>query len=134
MGGARKAGERAKRFRVGGGAVWNGGRMNKKFLGENFFGALYVINVVAQSLFSLALPIALAILGSWLLTERCAAPQWIYAPLVTVGALVGLVSMVRFAIAASENLERLEREREAGDARHRAKAREEKSPEPREKE
>ena len=67
---------------------------------------------MAQSIITLLSPAALMFFIGWLATKKLGAPAWIYAPLLIVGFLAGLVSMVRFAISASEGLERLEKERE----------------------
>lgn len=76
---------------------------------KKFVGALYAINIIAQAAFTLVTPAALMLFISWLLVEKCSAPTWIYAPLITVGVLAGFISMVKFTIDASEGLERLER-------------------------
>lgn len=81
-------------------------------INKHFIGALYVVNIVAQSIITLLSPAALAFFIGWLATAKFGAPGWIYVPLLTVGFLAGLVSMIRFAISASEGLERLEKERE----------------------
>lgn len=77
---------------------------------KKFVGALYVMNIIAQSIFTLLTPVLLMLLLSWLLCEKCGVGGWIYALLVTVGALAGLISMIKFAISASEGLERLEKQ------------------------
>ncbi len=75
-----------------------------------FVGALYVINIVSQALFTLVIPIALGVLASYLLVRFASAPEWIYALLVTGGALSGLYGMVKFVLGAMASLERLEKE------------------------
>ena len=77
---------------------------------KNFVSSLYVLNIVFQCIFSLAAPIGLTVLISWLLVRYAGAPGWIYAPIVIVGVITGLISMVKFAISASEALERLEKQ------------------------
>ena len=77
---------------------------------KNFVSSLYVLNIVFQCIFSLATPIGLTVLISWLLVRYAGAPGWIYAPIVIVGVITGLISMVKFAISASEALERLEKQ------------------------
>ena len=81
--------------------------MNRKLI-----GAIYVLNIVFQSFFSLLMPIGLGLLISWLSVERLGAPGWIYAVLITLGTLSGLYSMVRFILAAAGGLDRLEKEQE----------------------
>ncbi len=82
-------------------------KMHKKF-----FGFLYGLNIISQAIFSLLTPAALLFALSWLLVRYTGAPEWLYTIFITVGVLAGLVSMVRFAITASENLERLENSKE----------------------
>ena len=77
---------------------------------KNFVGALYVMNIVLQCIFTLLTPAALAFLLSWLLTSKLGAPIWIYAIFLPIGFIMGLISMVKFAISASEGLERLEKQ------------------------
>jgi TRAP-type C4-dicarboxylate transport system permease small subunit len=79
---------------------------------RKFISAMYLLNIVFQSFFNLALPIGAAILASWLLVEKASAPGWIYAPLVIVGVVIGFVSMIRFILSATRALDRLEAERE----------------------
>ena len=83
--------------------------MNKKY--KELVSSIYVLNIIAQSIFSLAVPIGLMLLLSWILTTRAGAPGWIYAPLVVLGVAVGFISMIKFALSASESLERLEKQR-----------------------
>jgi len=71
---------------------------------------MYVLNIVSQAIINLALPIGFGVLGSWLLVRYANAPGWVYAPLVTVGALIGFYSTVRFVLGAMAALERLEKE------------------------
>lgn len=80
-------------------------------INKNFISALYVFNIVIQSIISLLSPAAVAFLIGWLFVSKVGAPTWIYAPLIVLGVIVGFVSMIRFAISASEGLERLERQR-----------------------
>jgi TRAP-type C4-dicarboxylate transport system permease small subunit len=70
----------------------------------------YVLNIVFQSFFNLALPMLLMAGGAWLLVRYASAPEWIYAPLIVFGALAGLYSMVKFILSAMAALDRLERE------------------------
>jgi F0F1-type ATP synthase assembly protein I len=79
---------------------------------KKFFGFMYGLNIISQAIFSLLTPAALLFALSWLLVRYVGAPEWLYAIFITVGVLAGLVSMVRFAISASENLERLEKQKE----------------------
>lgn len=76
---------------------------------KKLVSALYVMNIVAQSVITLLTPAALAFLLAWLLVDKCSLPRWIYAPFIVVGIIAGFISMIKFAISASEGLERLER-------------------------
>ena len=76
-----------------------------------FVSAMYLLNILFQSLFNLAIPILLMLGLSWLLVTKCGAPEWLYAILGVVGALVGMMSMIKFIIGAGASLERLEKER-----------------------
>lgn len=77
---------------------------------KKFVSTLYVMNIIAQSIITLVTPAALMFLLAWLLVEKCSLPSWVYVPFIALGFLAGFVSMIRFAISASEGLNRLERE------------------------
>lgn len=79
---------------------------------KKFFGFMYGLNIISQAIFSLLTPAALLFAICWLLVSKSGAPEWLYAIFITVGVLIGLISMVRFAISASENLQRLEKQKE----------------------
>lgn len=72
------------------------------------YNAFYVMNIVFQSIFTLLWQIGLAILVGWVFVTYVSAPPWIYAPLILLGVCTGLVSMVRFILAAMKSLESLE--------------------------
>jgi len=78
---------------------------------KNLVSALYVMNIVFQCILTLVAPAAFMLLISWLFVTRLSAPTWLYAILIPLGFLTGLVSMIKFAISASLGLERLEKER-----------------------
>lgn len=84
---------------------WESGKVHKKF-----FNALYALNIFFQGFLSLIFPIALSLLISWIAVDKLSAPEWIYAPIVILGVVAGLCSMIRFIIAAGNALERLEAE------------------------
>jgi len=69
------------------------------------------MNIVFQCILTLVAPAAFMLLISWLFVTRLSAPTWLYAILIPLGFLTGLVSMIKFAISASLGLERLEKER-----------------------
>ena len=65
---------------------------------RKFFNAMYVFNIVIQSIISLVSPIAVGILIAWLLTEKAGVGGWIYVVLIILGVISGLFSMVRFTL------------------------------------
>ena len=69
------------------------------------------MNVLVSALFTLLTPVGILFLIAWLLNTKAGVGNYIYAVLLIVGVLVGLVSMIRFLIKASETLERIEKER-----------------------
>ncbi len=77
---------------------------------KKLFSVLYAINIISQAIFTLLLPAALGFCLSWLFVAKLGAPRWLYAVLITVGVITGLVSMVKFSIAAAEGLERLDKQ------------------------
>ena len=81
-----------------------------------FVSAMYLLNILFQSLFNLATPILLMLGLSWLLVTKCGAPEWLYAILGVFGALVVFVSMIKIILGAMSSLERLEKEHAESDA------------------
>lgn len=79
-------------------------------MNKNFISAMYVMNIVFQCILTLLMPAAFMLFVAWLLVTKLGAPSWIYALLIVAGVIIGLVSMVKFAISASEGLERLEKQ------------------------
>ena len=75
------------------------------------YSTFYVINIVFQSIFTLLWQIATALLVGWIFVRFVGAPSWIYVPLILLGVASGLISMVRFILAAMKSLERIEEER-----------------------
>lgn len=69
---------------------------------------VHTVNIVFQSIFTLAMYIGLGLLTGWLASNYWGAERWIYVPCILGGVTIGLVSMVRFVLLASRNLERLE--------------------------
>ena len=80
-----------------------------------FVSAVYLLNIIFQSFFDLAMPIGISILASWLLVEKASAPGWIYAPLVVIGVIIGFPSMIRFILSATKALDRLEEQKKVND-------------------
>jgi hypothetical protein len=79
---------------------------------ERISDALHALNIVFQSLYSLALPIGFGALLSYLLTEYTSIGSWIWAVLLTIGTIIGFYSMVKYILTAAKNLEQLEKQRE----------------------
>ena len=77
---------------------------------KRFVSALYVLNIIAQAIFTLLTPPLLFFFFAWLLVERAGTPDWTYAVAIIIGVLLGLVSMVKFTLSASLALERLEKQ------------------------
>ena len=79
---------------------------------RKFITPVYVLNMLIQSLFTLALPIGAAIGISYLLVNHASVGGWIYAVLITLGIISGFFSMIRFIIRGMAALEALEKQRE----------------------
>lgn len=77
---------------------------------KKLVGALYIMNIVSQAIFTLLLPILVGFGISWLLVTYLSAPSFIYVILIMLGVLSGLYSMVRFVLSAMAAYERLEKE------------------------
>ena len=72
--------------------------------------SLYVLNIVSQAIFTLAMPIGLGVLVAYLLTSYAGAPSGVWEVLIVFGALSGIYSMIKFILSAMAGLERLEKE------------------------
>ncbi len=88
-----------------------------------FVDSLYIINTLIQSLFSLAFPMLCGLGGGWLLVEKCGAPRFLYPLLITLGAIIGLYSMIRFIIGTMAAVENLEAERKKKEQEEKKKMR-----------
>ena len=77
----------------------------------NAISFIYVLNIVAQALFSLVFSVAVFFGIGDLAVTYLGAPSWVYIPLILVGVGVGFVSMVRFILSAMAGLDRLEAQR-----------------------
>lgn len=77
---------------------------------KKLVSALHTLNILFQALYSLALPIGIGALASFLLVKYASAPRWIWALLLVAGALMGLYSMIKYLLSAIKNLERLEKQ------------------------
>ena len=81
--------------------------------------SLHVVNIVSQSIFTLLWQIALGVGIGYVAVTYWSAPRWIYIPLILAGVITGIVSMVKFLLAAMNSLDRLEAQH-ASDAKKRA--------------
>ena len=79
---------------------------------NKILSALHSLNIVFQALYSLAMPIGIGALASYLITKYTSVGGWIWAVLLVVGVFIGLYSMVKFILTATANLERLEKQTE----------------------
>lgn len=80
------------------------------FMQNKLFSVMYAINIVVQAVFTLLTPVALMFCIALLFVKRAGAPEWLYAILIPLGVIAGLLSMVKFTISATAGLERLEKE------------------------
>ena len=81
---------------------------------KKLVSAMYVLNIVAQAIFTLLTPPAILFLASYLLIKYCSLDEWIYAIAIPVGMFLGIGSMVKFILAAMRNLDRIEEENGTG--------------------
>ena len=81
--------------------------------------AMYAFNIVLQAFWTLLFPIGGGLFLGWLLTEKCGMGSYIFVILILLGALTGIVSMIRFLLSALAGLERLEKEQREKNDFHR---------------
>lgn len=74
------------------------------------YSALYVINIVFQAIFTLVWQMAFGLAVGWLLVRFAGAPGWVYVITILAGLAMGLVSMVRFILAAMNALDKIEKD------------------------
>ena len=72
---------------------------------------MYALNILISAIFTLLTPVGILFLIAWLLNTKAGVGSFIYAVLLIIGVLIGLVSMIRFLVRSSEVLERIEKER-----------------------
>lgn len=77
------------------------------------YSAIFVVNTIIQSIFTLLIYIGAGLLLSWLLVDKCGWPTWIYALTITISAISGLFSMIKFILSAMRALDNLEKSRDA---------------------
>ena len=71
---------------------------------------LYLLNIIFQALFSLPFSIGVALFLGWVCTTYWSLPPWVYVPLILSGVIVGIISMLKFILAATRGLDNLERQ------------------------
>lgn len=76
------------------------------------FNALYVVNIVMQSIFTLLFDTGIAVLIGWLLTAKADVGKWVFVPLILLGLGVGIYSMIKLILISMKNLEKLEKNQE----------------------
>ena len=72
------------------------------------FSAVYVVNVVFQSIFTLLFDTGVCVLIAYLLNSYAGVGRWIFVPFVLFGLALGIFSMVKLILSAMRSLERLE--------------------------
>ncbi len=83
---------------------------------KKFINAFNLLNVLLQALYSLAFPIGVGALASFLLVKYAYAPKWIWAVLLVIGTFCGLFSMIKFILSATANIDRIEKQRQQTEA------------------
>lgn len=78
---------------------------------RNLVSALYVLNIIFQAIFTLLIAPAFFFFINYLCVRNLSFPKWTYAISLSVGFIIGIISMIKFSISASEALERLEKQR-----------------------
>lgn len=80
---------------------------------KKFISAFQMLNILFQSLYCLVLPMGIGALVAFLLTRFLGAPKWVWAIFLTLGALSGLYSMIKYILIATRALEALDRGRDS---------------------
>lgn len=74
------------------------------------FSALYIINLITTSIFTLLFDVGIFVLIAWLLTSKLSVGLWVYIPAVLLGLGIGILSMIKFILTSMRALERLDEE------------------------
>lgn len=77
------------------------------------FSVSYLINIVLQSFWCLLFPIGVAFGIGWLMINKLSWPSWSMVPALIVATFVGLYSMCKFLISATEAMDRMDKQRAA---------------------
>lgn len=86
---------------------------------KSTIGTVHTANIIFQSIFTLLADIGILTLCAYLATRYLSAPRWIYVPMIMAGVLIGIISTIRYIIAASRSLERLEQQHREDERRRR---------------
>ena len=78
---------------------------------RGFVSATYIITILFQSLLSLVFPILIALVSSYMLVKYAGVGGWIYAVLIPLFAIGGIVSMCRFILTSMRALDALEKKK-----------------------
>ena len=73
------------------------------------YSFIYITNIVFQAIFTLLFHIVTGLLLSWLLVEKFGLPNFIYAILIIIGVIIGLLSMIKFILVSMRALDHLEK-------------------------
>ena len=73
------------------------------------YSAIYIVNVVFQSVITLLMHIGGGMLLAWLLVEKCGLPSWLYAITILIGVLPGFFSMIKFILSTMNALNHIEK-------------------------
>ena len=79
---------------------------------HKILNAFKLLNMLFQGFYTLALPIGVGAVASFLLTKYASAPSFIWAIFLTLGVFIGLYSMIRFILSSLDSMSRLEKQRE----------------------
>lgn len=73
------------------------------------YSAIYIVNVVFQSVLTLLMHIGGGLLLAWVLVEKCSLPSWLYAFTILIGVLTGFFSMIKFILSTMNALNHIEK-------------------------
>ena len=77
------------------------------------FNISYLINIVLQGFWCLLFPIGVAFGIGWLMVNKLFWPGWVMVPPLVLATFMGLYSMCKFLISATDAMDRMEKQREA---------------------
>ena len=79
---------------------------------KKLVSAMYLFNIVLQSIFNLLFPIGICFFACWLLVNKLGCPEFLYVIFILLGTFSGLVMMVKFIISATRALDAIEKQNE----------------------